>query len=148
MKTVPVGLFGIAEDDGLGLVVERGGEFVGVEGPAGRADGHEPGGGSGEHAVGPVILVERLREDHLVARVDQREQGDEHRLGAPAGDGDLGLGVDLQAEVPGGVLGDGVAEVGRPPGDGVLVDVGLDRPAGGGLDLERVRGSPASPGPG
>ena len=129
----------VAEDDGLGPVVEGGGQLVGVEGPAGGADRDEPGGGAGEDAVGPVVLVERLREDHLVARVDQGEQGDEHRLGAAAGDGDLGLGVDVQAEVPGGVLGDGLAEVAGAPGDGVLVDVGLDGPAGGGLDLGRGR---------
>ena len=65
------------------------------------------------------------------------KQRDEHRLGAAAGDGDLGLGVDRQAQVPGGVLGDRLAEVLRPPGDRILVDVGLDRAAGGRLELGR-----------
>ena len=135
MKTVPVGLFGLQRMIALVRSLKAAASSSGSKVQPGGRTGTNRGVGAGEDAVGPVVLVERLREDHLVAGVDQREQGDEHRLGAAAGDGDLGLGVDVQAEVPAGVLGDRLAEVAGAPGDGVLVDVGLDRPAGGGLDL-------------
>ncbi len=129
----------IAQDDRLGPVVERGGQLAEVEPPVRRPERHEPRLGAGEDAVGPVVLVERLGQDHLVAGIDQREQRHQHRLGAAAGDGDLGLGVHPQAQVPVGVLGDRPAELVRAPGDCVLVDVGLDRAAGRCLDLRGGR---------
>ena len=79
------------------------------------------------------IQCEVLR---IVAGVDQRQQGHEHRLGAAAGDRDLGLGVDRPARGASAACS-AIAwrRLACAPGDRVLVDVGLDRPAGGGLEL-------------
>ena len=82
-----------------------------------------------EHRVGPVVLVER-REDHdLVARVHEREERRRHRLGGPARHGDLGVGVHVQVVPPPVLLGDRQPQRGRPPRDGVLVQVPVDRRA-------------------
>ena len=91
-------------------------------------------GSAGQNAVGPVVLVKRLRQDHLIAGVDQREQDHQHRLGAAAGDRDLGLRIDREPQVPGGVLGDGLPQVSRSPGNRILVHVVLDRATGGVLE--------------
>ncbi len=50
----------IAENDGLGAIIEGPGEFVEIDAPIGRADGDEPRRGAGEDAIGPVIFVKRL----------------------------------------------------------------------------------------
>ena len=110
-KTVPVGLLGLQMTIALVLLVKGRRQLVGIEPPVRRPERNEPRLRAGDSAVGPVILVERLREDHFVAGIDQRNQRDQHRLGAAAGDGDLGFGIDLEPEMPSGMFGDRLAQV-------------------------------------
>ena len=82
------------EDDGPRARPEGGAQLVGVDAPVRLVQRHVARDGAGEDGVGPVVLVERLEDDHLVARVHQRQHGRDHPLGRAAGDGDLGLRVD------------------------------------------------------
>ena len=113
-KTVPVGLLGLQRMIALVRSLNAAASSSGSNRQCGGRSGTNRGVGAGQDAVGPVVLVERLRQDHLVARIDQREQRDQHRLGAAAGDGDLGLGIDPQSQVPIGMLGDRLAQLVRP----------------------------------
>ena len=46
---------------------------------------------------GPVVLVERLEDDDLVARVQHGQQRRQHGLGGAAADRDVAVGVDVHA---------------------------------------------------
>ena len=63
-----------ADDDRAGALRERRPESVDVELCA-RGDRHEDRFRAAQDRVGPVVLVERLEHDHLVARIDDGEQG-------------------------------------------------------------------------
>ena len=76
--------------------------------------------------IGPVVFVERLEQDHLVARVEHGQQGGDHAFGGAAADRDFALGIEFQAIGAPVLGGDGVAEGLGAPGDGVLIDVGGD----------------------
>ena len=95
--------------------------------------------GAREDRVGPVVLVERLEDDHLVARVDDRRHRRHHRFGRAAADRDLLVGDHLDAVAAGERLRDRLAKRARAPRDRVLVDVGVDGGAGGLLDRSRRR---------
>lgn len=128
------------DDDASGLLVERGAKLHGIDGPVGLVEGHVARDRVGPDRVGSVVLVERLEDDDLVARVQEAEHRRDHRLGGTAGDGDLGLGVDLlpAREVARGDGGDGIPERLGAPGDGVLVDVRVDRIGDRSLELRRA----------
>ena len=124
------------EDDRLGPRRERPAQLVGVERPVRRAQRHPDRLRPGEERVGAVVLVEGLEDDDLVAGVDQGEHGRHHALGRAAADGDVLVGVAGDAvERPD--LAAIACRRAAPPGDGVLVEAVLDRPAGGVLDLLR-----------
>ena len=90
------GVAGRVDDDGAGARRERGRQAIEVEGLAGRErDVHRLR--AAEDRVRAVVLVERLEDDHLLARIDQRQERRGHGLGGAAGDGDLGLGIDRHA---------------------------------------------------
>ena len=59
----------------------------------------------------------------------------DHAFGGAADDGDLALGVEFEAVVAQVLGGDGVAEGLGAPGDGVLVEVGVDGVGGGVLEF-------------
>jgi len=123
-------------DDRARARPESRGQFGRIEAPVGLAQPHEARARAREDRVGPVVLVKGLEDDHLVARVHQRQQRRDHALGGAAADHDLALRIERQAgEVR--VLGhQRVTQALRAPRDGVLVDVGqhgarrllLDRP--------------------
>src|SRR5207244_1715773 len=104
------------------------GETVGVEDEVGRLEGDEDGLGAGDDAAGPVVLVERLEDDHFVPGVQDRQERREHRLGRAAADGHVPLGIDLHAVPLRVFVGDGAAEPRRTPRDRVLMEVAVDRP--------------------
>ena len=129
------------DDDRPGPRPERRAQLVGVDRPVRLVERHVARDGAGEDRVGAVVLVVRLEDDDLVARVEQPEHGGHHRLGRAAGDGDLGLGIDRApaGELAGGRGRDRVAQRLAAPGDRVLVDVVADGGRGGVLELGRAR---------
>ena len=136
-KHLPRGVVGSIDDDRLGPVPEGALELGRVVGPVGLAQPHEARARAAQDGVGAVVLVERLEHDDLLAGIDQGEQGRGHALGGAAAHRDLGLRVVVEpAEAP-RLADQGLAQSLRSPGDGVLVDVGLERP--GGLVLDRRR---------
>jgi len=74
-----------------------------------------------------VVLVERLEDDDLVARVQHGEQGRQHGLGRAAADRHVAVGLDLHTVELAVLLGDRLSEARRAPGDRVLVEVAVDR---------------------
>ena len=120
---------------------ERRAQLVGVDRPVRLVERHVARDGAGEDRVGSVVLVVRLEDDDLVARVQQPEHGGHHRLGRAAGDGHLGLGIDRApaGEMAGGRGRDRVAQRLAAPGDRVLVDVVAHGRRGGVLELGRAR---------
>ncbi len=136
---MPVGLRAV-QDDRPRAGAESGLQLIGVDAPVGLAQRDVARDGAGQDGIRPVILVERLEDDHLVARINEGEHGGDHPLGRPAGDGDLGLRIDRPGRVEAGRLGgDRLAEVAGSPRDGVLVDVLIDRSLGRLLELGRAR---------
>ncbi len=82
----------------------------GVEGPVGRVQGDQTSLRAAQQGVGTVILVERLEDDELVARIGDGQQRRDHALGGPAADGDLALRIVIEP-VPAAIFrGDGFAE--------------------------------------
>ena len=116
-----------AHDDRAGARRERGREPVEVELP-GRGQRYVHRLRPAQDGVRPVVLVKRLEHDHFVAGIDDRKQRRRHRLGGAARDRDLGLRVHGHP-VPVRVLaGERVPQPLGPPGDGILVHVGTNRP--------------------
>ena len=82
---------GVADEDGLGargdLLLEglHGGQAEAVLDVGLDALDHGAHGDGEGHVVG----VERIRDDHFVARPEAPEEGEQHRLGAAGGDDDL-----------------------------------------------------------
>ncbi len=126
------------DDDGAGAGAEGRGQPVEVQ-RAARLEGDEHRARVGEDGVRAVVLVERLEDHHLLARVHQREQRGDHRLGGAAGDGDLAVRIHRHAVPEPVLVGQRLAQPLRPPGDGVLVDVGFDGPHRGPLEQLRRR---------
>jgi hypothetical protein len=128
------GVVGRVDDDGLGLRGEGAAEFVGVEGPIGGVEGDEFAGGAAELEVGVIVFVVGLEDDDFVTGVDESEEDGGHAFGGAADDGDLAGGVDIEAVVMAGFVGDRLAEGRDAPGDGVLIVVGFDGARGGGFE--------------
>jgi hypothetical protein len=122
------------DDDRLGLVVERRRELVGVERPVRLVQGDVARRRARQDRVGPVVLVERLEDHDLVARVDDRHHRRHHRFGRAAADGHLLVGHDRQSVAARELVRHGFAQRARAPGDGVLIHVAVDGGAGRRLD--------------
>ena len=127
------------QDDRTRALREGAPQAVGIELPARRLQ-RDVDLASGREAHGrQVVLVERLDDDHLVARVDHGEDRGADRLGHAAGDDDVAVGVEAQP----------VEFLHRPrdrrsqrrdaPGDRVLVVAAVEGRVGGGNDLRRRR---------
>ena len=89
--------------------------------------------------IRPVVLVERLEDDHFVAGIDDGHHGRHHRFGGAAAHRDLFVGDHGHAVATAELARDGFAQRPGAPGDRVLIDVGLNRGAGG-LFHNRRRG--------
>lgn len=112
---------GIAEDEGLGPLLEGRFEDVGVEMEVGWYEGHVDGFGAGEDGVGTVIFVERREDDDLVAWVGDGHHGGHHGFCAAAGNDDFAVRVIVEAGEMLLFTADGFTEILGAPGDGVLV---------------------------
>ncbi len=114
---------------------KNGSQFGKVEGPVRRPQLDIAANGPAEERVGPVILVERLEDDHFVTRIEQREHARDHTLGCSAAHGDLALGINFELIKTPVVLADGVAKRFRAPGNRVLVHIGGNGLLSGSLDF-------------
>ena len=134
VKTLPVGLLGELRMMALVRGVKARRNSSRVEGPVRRVQVNVSRSAPQSSVSGPVILIERLEENHFIARIEHREHGRDHAFGGAAADRDFALGVEVHRVVA-RVLGrDGVAERLGAPGDGVLVDIGVDSCRGGAFE--------------
>ena len=122
------GVVGRVDHDRARSGVERRAQLDFVERPVRRAQLDIARHGAAEHTVGPVVLVEGLEDDDLIAGIDRGEHRRDHRLGRTAGHGDLGLSVDRTAPRGRVLARDGLAQDRRPPGGRVLVVTIAKRP--------------------
>ena len=125
------------DDDGLRARAERAGELVRVEFEGGRPKRHEDRRRARDRGVRPVVLVERLEHDHLVARVADSEERGDHRLRRSAGHCQHRLWVDPHRIELAVRARERVAKALRTPRDRVLVDVRVDGSFCGVLHLRR-----------
>ena len=114
-------------NDGLRLVVEGRREFVFVEGPVRLAELHVARRGAGDNRVGPVVFVERLEYDDLVARIDDGQQHVDHRFGGTTRNGDLALRIDVEIHELLRFVHQRIAEAFCAPRYGVLIDIRENR---------------------
>ena len=125
-KDVAGGVRRVAEDERLRAGQRAGGLELGlVEGELGGMQLDVGGLGAAEDRVGTVVLVERGEDDDAVAGVRDGHDRAHHGLGGAAGDHDLRLGVDVEAHARRLLGGERGAEIGRAPGNGVLVGPGV-----------------------
>ena len=75
----------------------------------------------GKNGVGPVILVKRREDHHLVAGVADGHHGCHHGFGAAAGHADLGVGIHLVVQGRAGLFRQCLTEVLRAKGHGILM---------------------------
>src|SRR6202162_1113964 len=121
----------VVDDDRAPPRLERLAQLVAVEVPVGRNQRHHHRCGAREDAVRAVVFVERLENNHLVARIDQRQNARQHRLGHAAADGDLRLRVDRHPPEVLGLGRNGLAHHPGAPGGRVLVEIVADGIDGG-----------------
>src|SRR5260370_18905927 len=97
----------------LGPGVERLLQLAPVERKVGISQRDVTRGRAGQDRVGSVILVNRLEDDDLVARVDHREQARDHRFGRAACHRDIALGVAFESVIRARLFSDRLAEIRR-----------------------------------
>ena len=101
--------------------------------PAALAQRHRLRRQPPQRALRGIQLVERLEEDHLVARGADGAQADGEALRRAEDDGEVVLGVGRQPRVEGlGVRLDRLAKRGHPEREGILVERVLWRGIGRG----------------
>ena len=137
-EDLAAGVVRSVHDDRAGALSESSAKLRGVEREFEAVERDEDEGGAAHRRVRHVVFVERLEDDDLIAGLNDGEHGGHHRLGRAAGDGDLAVRVQVQAGEAQGLGGDRFAQAGGAPGDGVLVDIGVDRVDRGLLD--EIRG--------
>ena len=74
-KTLPEGLLGLLKTMARVRGVTARAEPVGVEAEVGRLERHPDRHRAGDDAAGPVVLVERLEDDDLVAGIEHGAAG-------------------------------------------------------------------------
>jgi hypothetical protein len=121
------------DDDRARAIVEGRRQLLFVERPVGLTQSDEPRHGPGNDGIGPVVLVIRLENHHLVARIENGQQRREHRFRRSAAHRHL-CGADRHAVPTGKIRRDGFAKVFGAPCDRILIDIALDRAARGVLD--------------
>src|SRR5262249_28657545 len=126
-------------NDRLGIVVERRGELRRIDRPVRWMKRDESRSGARKNRIRAVILIEWLKYNDLVARVDDGHQGRHHRFGRTAGDRYLTLGIYFHSDIPRSLLGNCISEVFGAPCNRILVYVRHDGVASRKLDLLRRR---------
>ena len=127
------------DHDRLGARAERRLELGAIDRKIRIAQRHVARRRPGKDHVGPVVLVKRLEDDHLVARIDHRQHRRDHRLGRAACNRDIEVGIARDAVVAAHLVGDRAAEIRRPVRDRVLVVFLVDCALGRFLDFRRRR---------
>ena len=112
------------DNNGLRLVIERRRKFFLVKRPAGSSQLNVAWSGSRNDRVGTVILIERFENDDFVTRINNRQQHINHGFRRTARDGDLALGIDVDAHEFFRLINQRVAEILGAPGDRILIDIG------------------------
>ena len=133
------GVVGRIDHDRPGFLVERRRQFLGTEREIGRMQADKSGGSAAEDGVRPVVFIERFKNDDFLARIDGRHQRGDHSFRRPAADGQIRFRIESHAIIPLCFRHDRIPQVLSAPGDGVLVVVVHDRPAGGVFDFRRRR---------
>ena len=83
------------DDNGAGAGVESSCKLVRIEAPLVTAQRHIVRSKSRHHHVGHIAVIDRLEDDHFVARIGQSQDRGENRFGGAGGDQNLGLPIDL-----------------------------------------------------
>ena len=102
------------------------GKFLRIERPIRRTQPDVAGGGAANDGVGPIVLIEGLKDHNLIARVDNRQQGGDHGFRGTAANRHLPFGVNRQTRVALETLGDSAPEFPRSPGNLILVNIRAD----------------------
>ena len=100
---------------------DRSSQPSGIEAEAGPGQPDKARFHTRQGAGGQVVFVPRLQDQHLVARLRQRQDGGGDALGNPAGDGDLSVWIDGNPVETGGLGRDRFAKGARSPCEPVLV---------------------------
>ncbi len=141
-KHLAAGVGGVADQDGLGPLLEGILQHVGVKVEGGGDQGHEDGLAVGHDGLGPVVFKVGGEHDDLIPRVGEGEDGIHHGLGGADGDHHIGFRVQVQAHEMAALFGQGLAEVGGAHGDGILMGADgahLGQPVGHGLGRVEIR---------
>ncbi len=105
-KDLAAGIRGVADDDRLGVLAERVFQaHCGRKSNVGGNKRHENRIRAGENGIRAVVFIERGEHDDLVAGVADGHHGAHHRLGAAAGDEDLGIRIDFACRMRGPACG-------------------------------------------
>ena len=116
-------VIGIADDDCPGLWIERRAQLRRVESPIRRAQRHITWARVGKDGIGRIVLVERLEDYYLFARIDSRHHRGDHSFGRAARDRDFSFRIDLKSEIPFRFPRNGFAKILRSPGNRILIHV-------------------------
>ncbi len=122
----PCRIVGRVDDDGFGSRAKRLPQPFYVHPEVRRFQGHEGRFRASQHHGRQVHLVIRFQDDDLFARVDRRHDAGQHRFGYADSDSDVGIRINDHAIETFHLVGDSLSQSSIAPGDGVLVDVGLD----------------------
>ena len=133
------GVVGRIDHDRPGFFVESRRQFLGTEREIGRMQTDKPGRGAAEDGVRPVVFIERFKNDDFLARIDGRHQRGDHPFRRSATDSQVRFRIEGHAIIPLRLRDDCIPQILSAPGDGVLVVVVHDRPAGGVFDFGRRR---------
>ena len=80
-------------------------QFVGIEVEVWGSQRDEDGFGTRQDRIGSVVLVEGGEDDDFVTGVTHRHQGCHHGLCATAGDGEVGVRMDIKTHEAGQLFG-------------------------------------------
>ena len=120
-EDLPAGIGRIAENQRLRSLPEGRPQLHRIEREIGRPQRHVQWPGPREDGIRAVVLVERREDDDRVSGVAGGHHRDHHRLGAAAGDDQMAVRVQRQPHEPRLLGGQRRPEIGRPPGDRVLM---------------------------
>ena len=130
-EDLAAGVGGVAEDQRLGPLAEGVLQHLRVEAEVRRRQRHIDGLRAAEDGVRAVVLVEGGEHGHPVPGIGDGHHGGHHGLGGAAGDHDLAVRVDGHAHEAALLAGQGLAEVLRAPGDGILMGAVMGHPGQG-----------------
>ena len=141
-KDLAAGIGGVADDNRLGVLAESIFQYIAVKVERRRDKRNENRIRAGENGIRTVILIERREDDDLVAGVADGHHRAHHRLGAAAGDENLGIRINRSAVGTSLLAGEGFAEVFRAEGHGILMRAfvrDFAQAVGDGLGRRKIR---------